>query len=251
MLLEVKELCKEFGGLMAVDHLDVAVEQGEILGLIGPNGAGKTTFFNVISGFLRPTSGKVWFNGEDISGLSPSKIARKRLVRTFQANSLFDDKTVIENLILAHHLYAKAGILRALLNAPAYRRQEREIINRSLDILKLLNFTGSEDELAHNLPHGHQRALGVAMALAADPLLLLLDEPATGLNPNEAINFMSTIDKITQSGITIILVEHDMKTVMNVCQRLVVLNYGKKIAEGSCEDIRSNEKVIEAYLGRE
>jgi branched-chain amino acid transport system ATP-binding protein len=251
MILEITEISKNFGGLAALSDLSFQVEPGTILGLIGPNGAGKTTLFNVVSGFFSPTFGKVFFNGEDITGLRPDQIAKKGLVRTFQAIQLFKHQTVLENVIIAHHLRVKAHFWELLLNNTRTKSDEANARKSSLEILEYMDLIGLKDERAQNLPHGHQRALGVAIAMAAQPRLLLLDEPLTGMNPEEARRFIELIRGLRDRGITLMVVEHDMKAIMGLSQRIVVLNYGRKIAEGTPQEVQRNQQVIEAYLGSE
>jgi branched-chain amino acid transport system ATP-binding protein len=250
-LLETKDLTKQFGGLAAIDQVNIEANCGEILGLIGPNGAGKTTLFNLITGSLRPSYGKIFFKGEDITGLKPNQIAEKGIVRTFQASTLFDKRTVMENVLIGCHLQFHTGLLRVLFNTSRTRSEEKEIRQRALEIIEMTGLSPVRDELAGSLPHGHQRVLGICIALAANPELLLLDEPVAGSNPEESVRLMSLVKKLRDRGITIILVEHDMKAVMHTCDRIVVLNCGKKMAEGNPEEIRENRDVIEAYLGVE
>jgi len=251
VLLETRGLTKYFGGLAAVNNLDLRINQGEILGLIGPNGAGKTTVFNVISGIFPPTSGQVIFRGKDVSYLKPHEIVKKGISRTFQLTTIFKDFTVLENVLVGCHLDTKIGFWGALFNIRATRREESKALERSLEILEFMGLEPLRDELAKNLPYGHQRALGISIALATEPELLMLDEPMTGMNPEEKRREMGLINKIGDRGITILLVEHDMKAVMTLCERIIVLNYGKKISEGSPDEITRNKDVIEAYLGAE
>jgi len=251
-LLETNNLTKFFGGLAAVDEVNMEVNEEEVLGLVGPNGAGKTTLFNLITGFFRPTRGKIMFKGEDITGRRPNRIAKTGIVRTFQASgTLFQVRTVWENVLIACHLQFKAGLLSTLLNTPLARREDREIRQRALEIIESMGLFSVKNEYAMSLPHGHQRMLGVCLALAANPQLLLLDEPVTGLTPEETSTFMGRVTELRDKGITIMLVEHNMRAVMGTCDRIVVLNYGKKIADGTPEEIRENKDVIEAYLGVE
>lgn len=248
-ILEVKELSKYFGGLAALSDLDLTIDEGEIRGIIGPNGAGKTTLFNVISGVYRPTKGSVIYQGSNISSLSPDQIAEKGLVRTFQRTALFHDFTVLKNVTIARHLHAKEGVFGAIFGTA--QQMERENEAKALELVEFMGLGGLKDELAMNLPHGHQRALGVAIALATEPKLLMLDEPVTGMNPTEKQHMLQLIKKVRDQGITILLVEHDMRTVMGLCTYISVLDFGKKLTEGLPKEIQANKAVIEAYLGGE
>jgi branched-chain amino acid transport system ATP-binding protein len=251
-LLEIRKVKKDFGGLRAIDDLNLKVGEGEILGLIGPNGAGKTTLFNVIAGFYAPTKGRIIFQGEDIAGLKPNEVARKGLVRTFQATTLFKENTVLESVCLGFHLDRKAGFWGQLLKTPAQRQEEREIKKRAMEILEFMMLDALKDELAKNLPYGHQRALGVSIALATNSKLLLLDEPVCGMTSEETKLMMDHVRRVhEEKRITLIIVEHDMRVVMGLSDRIAVLNYGRKIAEGTPEQIRDNREVVEAYLGIE
>ncbi len=246
-ILETKDLTRRFGGLTAVNNLNFAIEAGEIRGLIGPNGAGKTTTFNVISGFYAPTSGQVFYQGRDISGMKTSQIAALGLVRTFQGTTLFQEFTVLENVLIGCHLRAESSMLARVLGRD--RAQEAEARCHAEEMLGFFGLMDRCDELASNLPHGHQRALGMAVALAAEPSLLLLDEPFTGMNPEETRHMMELIRKVREREVTVLLVEHDMQAVMGLCDRITVLNFGELLAEGTPEEIRSDDRVIEAYLG--
>jgi branched-chain amino acid transport system ATP-binding protein len=249
-LLEVKELCKHFGGLTAINNLDLDVEKGEIRGVIGPNGAGKTTLFNVISGVYRPTRGSIQYRGEEISGLKASEITERGVVRTFQRTALFHDFTVLGNVSVARHLHAKEGFWGTIFGAS--KRIKDKNGQKALEIIEFMGLGDLKEELALNLPHGHQRALGVAVALAAEPKLLMLDEPVTGMNLTETQHMTGLIRKVRDEwGMTILLVEHDMKVVMGLCDKVSVLNFGEKLAEGLPDEIQENENVIEAYLGAE
>lgn len=250
-LLQTRNLTKYFGGLSAVHSLDLDVFNSEILGVIGPNGAGKTTLFNMISGFFAPTSGNIVFEGEDITGLRADQITQKGIGRTFQASTLFMQATVFDNVFTGFHMHYKQVGWKAFLHTPATRDEELAMKQRTTEILELMGLVALKDELAQNLAHGHQRTLGVCMALATNPKLLLLDEPVTGMNPAEITTMIDKIRQIRDKGATIIVVEHDMRAVMRMCDRIVVLNYGEKITEGLPQEIRENKEVIEAYLGRE
>lgn len=249
-ILEVAKVSKNFGGVRALTDIDLRIESGELLGIIGPNGAGKTTFFNIISGVMAPSSGKIFFLDEDITRMKPNQIAKRGLVRTFQATRLFGNLSVLENIRIACHIPAKANIFGDVFGFPSSRRREYEIRKKAFDIVKLAGLENVHTELAKNLPHGHQRALGVAIALAARPTLLCLDEPVTGMNAEETRFMMRFVERMRQEGITVLLIEHSMKVVMGICTRVVVLNFGKRIAEGTCAEIQNNKAVIEAYLGR-
>jgi branched-chain amino acid transport system ATP-binding protein len=250
-LLELINLTKYFGGLAAVEELNLAVKQGEILGLIGPNGAGKTTVFNLISGTLKPTHGSVLFKETNITGLKPSRIAQKGLVRTFQGNVLFKDFTVTENALMGCHLHTGIGFLGDLADHAAVRRQREKIQEKALELLRFSGLGKLEDELAVNLAHGHQRILGICIALATEPDLLMLDEPVSGMNAEEKHSMVELIGRINQKGVTVLIVEHDMKVIMELCHRIAVLNFGMKIAQGTPEEIKAHPGVIEAYLGAE
>ena len=243
----VRDLTRRFGGLFAVSDLSFAVEEGEIRGLIGPNGAGKTTTFNVISGFYPPSEGRVLFLGDDVSGLPTNAIAARGLVRTFQATTLFQELSVLENVLVGCHLKARTDPFRALLGTD--RAREEAARGRALEILEFFGLAERREEPGMSLPHGLQRALGMAVAFAADPKLLLLDEPFTGMNPEETGRMMDIVRKVRDRGVTILLVEHDMQAVMGLCDRITVLNFGRLLCEGSPGEVRRHPEVIEAYLG--
>lgn len=248
-MLKIGGLTKYFGGLSAVSGLDMSIHSGDIMGLIGPNGAGKTTVFNLITGFLRPTTGQVVFEDKDITAKNPHHIATKGIVRTFQGDNIFPDFTVLQNVVLACHLKPGVGFFETVLHTAGSRRKEKDILHRSQAILELVGLDTMADVTTRNLAHGHKRILGIAIALAAEPKLLLLDEPFSGMNAGEVSETMRLIDRLWQSGITILLIEHNMRAAMSLCQRIVVLNFGRKIAEGSPEEIKENPEVIRAYLG--
>jgi branched-chain amino acid transport system ATP-binding protein len=245
-LLEAQNLTKYFGGLAAVNRVDLAVEEGEIVGLIGPNGAGKTTCFNLLSGFLPPTAGTVTFGGKSLTGLKPHHIVARGLVRTFQHTTLFQDMTVLQNVLMGLHLHSRKGLGHVLFSRRSFPQDE---IRRCHDVLAFTGLSALADQLAKNLPHGHQRTLGIAMALAVRPRLLMLDEPVTGMNIDESQRIMALIKTIRDRGTTILLVEHNMRAVMGTCERIVVLNFGQKLAEGIPAAVSSNPDVIAAYLG--
>ena len=249
-LLELNEVSKNFGGLQAINMVSTKIEEGEIIGLIGPNGAGKTTLFNIVSGFYKPSKGRVLFKSEDITHLKPFQIASKGLTRTYQETNLFHDLTVEKNILIGCHLHPNIGFFEQLLGTYLAMEKERITAKKVSDILELLELSSLKDELAKNLSHGYQRTLGVAIALATEPSLFLLDEPFSGMNAEETRSMITHLLKIHQEkNITIVLVEHDMKAVMGLCDRIIVLNFGKKIAEGSPDEIQENQAVIEAYLG--
>ena len=250
-LLELNNVTKNFGKLQAVSNFDFSVAKGDIHSLIGPNGAGKTTVFNLITGMFPVTSGRIVFNGEDITKLGPHEIAQRGIARSFQQTFLFMNSTVLENVLIGFHMHCRAGALKEFLHTSSARKTDREARREALEIIEFMGLRDLKNEIAGNLPHGHQRALGVSIALACNPTLLLLDEPVTGMNPTETMEMVQRIKKIQDRGITIVLVEHTMKVVMDVSDRITVLNYGQKIAEGLHHEIRQNEEVIEAYLGKE
>ncbi len=254
-LLEVRELTMDFGGLRAVDSVNMEVRPGEIVALIGPNGAGKTTFFNCVTGIYRPTRGDVVIHPpqgkrQRINGFKPNRVTTLGMARTFQNIRLFQNMTVLENVMIGRHCRTTTSILGAVLRGPRARRQEIETVEKSYDLLEKVGLTRFADDFARNLPYGAQRRLEIARALATEPFLLLLDEPAAGMNPQETRELDEMIVRIrNEEGVSILLIEHDMKLVMNISDRIYVMEYGKRIAKGTPQEIRNNPKVIEAYLG--
>ena len=246
-LLETRRLTRRFGGLLAVNELSFAVEAGTIHGLIGPNGAGKTTTFNVISGFYAPSSGQVFYDGQEISGLKTHRIARLGLVRTFQGTTLVQPFSAYDNVLLGCQKQAQAGLVASVLGSDRAKQEAARAETERL--LAFFGLSERRDELAGNLPHGLQRALGMAVAMAAQPKLLLLDEPFTGMNPEETRVMMELALKLKADGVTVLLVEHDMQAVMGLCERITVMNFGSLLAEGTPEEIRNNPEVVKAYLG--
>lgn len=250
VLLRTEGVCKYFAGLKAVEMVDMEVRLGDVFGIIGPNGAGKTTFFNCMTGIYPPTKGDVFFEGEKITRFSPEQIARRRVTRTFQNIQLFKFMSVLDNVKIGCHINTKTNLFDAMLHNGRYRADEKFAVEKSLEVLNEIGMYDVRDTMAGTLPYGMQRKVEIARALALNPKILLLDEPAAGMNPLETQSLMEFIKMLNQKGYTILVIEHDMKFVMNACNRIMVLNFGQKIAEGTPEEIRANQGVREAYFGK-
>jgi branched-chain amino acid transport system ATP-binding protein len=250
-LLEVQSLTKKFGGLTAVNDVSISIEPGSISAIIGPNGAGKTTFFNLLTGIYKPDSGSINFGGRSLIGLRPDQVNGAGMARTFQSIRLFPSMTVFENLMVGMHSKLRVSLFQTLTGLGGFNSQEKRVREKAIELLDFVGLSGKGDEVSRNLPYGDQRRVEIARALASDPKLVLLDEPTAGMNPNESVEAMALFRRVRdERGVTVVLIEHDMRVVMGISEKISVLDYGQKIAEGDPAEIRANPRVVEAYLGR-
>jgi len=250
-LLEVNGLTKKFGGLTAVNDVSINIEQGSISAIIGPNGAGKTTLFNLLTGIYKPDKGTINFDGRSLIGLRPDQVNGAGMSRTFQSIRLFPGMTVVENVMVGMHSRLRISLLQTLTRVSAFNNQEKRVREKAAELLDFVGLSDKGDEVSRNLPYGDQRRVEIARALASDPKLVLLDEPTAGMNPNESVDAMALFRRVRdERGVTVVLIEHDMRVVMGISEKISVLDYGQKIAEGTPVDIRTNARVVEAYLGR-
>jgi branched-chain amino acid transport system ATP-binding protein len=249
MFLETRNLTKQFGGLVAVNNVDFSIEKGKINAIIGPNGAGKSTFFNLISGFHPPSSGQVIFKGRDITHLPPNKIAELGIARTFQTTNLFEQSTVLDNVIVGHRLRTKSNLFDAIFRTKRLKREEAQCKEKAMKVLEFVGLTNAANKMVANISQEEKKRVSIALALATDPEIVFLDEPAAGVNPDETEGLAMLIEKMVQNGMTVCLIEHKMQMIMKLAHKIMVLNYGEKIAEGTPDEIKNNETVIKAYLG--